>query len=366
MVSKKGNHYIYIGLLKVTVEKLHQINPSMRLMDNAPVLSITDNLQSFPQHYFVYNHDLLSLRSIIAHIDVDKDTLLFASEDKGGLYIQVGLIGVESYPLLRAELQSKIVYGRKWRIDKDVPIPEIIQTAYLAVQKAKEHEVRELLTYRPQNKKTFSALFSCHQDSELLKSVFEQHGHGGNDNLHVNECDIKEAITRLRFAGRPFILDEVSNLSKQRLLVDLSLDCSQVVNDPLPPEFTDASFELIVDNSKPTSLFYRLIDECITKSHRYVAEHFTYKGFARFSEALTPDFIASVSLASRPYSKQKEHVEFSRVFKKENACIDASRVPDIGTGDLYDINFQKLSCYPGLHGFLPNGLMCHSPTYAKK
>jgi hypothetical protein len=344
----------------------------MRLMDEAPVLSITENLQSFPQHYFIYNHDLNSLQTVIAQIQVDNETLLFASEDNRGLYIQIGLIGVESYPLLRCGLQHKIVYGRKWRIDKDVPTPEIIQTAFLAVQKAKEHEVRELLTYRPKTKKSYSALFSCHQDTDILKSVFEQEHHhqvnhqGNCDSQHDIHAFIKDALSRTRLAGRNLKIEEVCTLTRQRLLVDLSFEQNEKVNDPLPPEFNKASFELIVDAARPSTFLYRLLDECVAKSYRYIAEHFTYKGFARFSEALSPDFISNVSLASRPYSKQKTNVEFSKIFKKENAQIDAARVPNMGVGELYTINLQKLSRYPSLQGFLPNGLLSQSPTYAKK
>lgn len=349
-------------------------------MDNAPVLSITENLQSFPQHYFIYDHDLNSLRTIIAQVHTDDDVLFFASEDSGGLYIQVGLIGIESYPLLRCGLQHKIVYGRKWRIDKDLPTPEIIQTAFLAVQKAKEHEVRELLTYRPKTKKDFSAPFSCHQDTEILKSVLEQeylyqdqyqYKNKGNE---LGNCDsqndkhafIKDILSRTKLAGRTFKIEEMLPLTKQRILVDLSLGQNEEINDPLPPEFNKVNFELIVDTARPSTFLYRLLDECVAKSCRYVSEHFTYKGFARFSETLTPDFIANVSLASRPYSKQKANVEFSKVFRKENAKVDAARVPDMGLGELYTINLRKLSRYPSLQGFLPNGLLSQSPTYAKK
>lgn len=62
------------------------------------------------------------------------------------MYVQIGLIGRENYERGPAVRRRKLVYGRKWRLDADTPSSEILQTMYLAIQKAREHEVRELLT----------------------------------------------------------------------------------------------------------------------------------------------------------------------------------------------------------------------------
>ena len=239
-----------------------------------------------------------------------------------------------------------------------MPNPEIVQTVFLAVQKAKEHEVRELLLYKPSNRKSFATPFSCHQDIDLLKRVSDTQSNRYQDSYVNDETSAIEAFKHLQFAGRPFLVKNVIPLPGKRLLVDAALDLTKARSEPLPEEFTEAMFSVIVDTDVNNSLFYRLIEFCIAKSNQHIAETFYYKRFNRFSENLSPELVANVSLNSRPYTQQMKDLAFTQVFKTENAKVDGGRVPAMGVAPLKKVNLDKLQKESVLHGFLPSGLVC--------
>lgn len=43
------------------------------------------------------------------------------------------------------EQAKKIVYGCRWMLEPTMPISEVVQTVLLAVKKAREHELREIV-----------------------------------------------------------------------------------------------------------------------------------------------------------------------------------------------------------------------------
>ena len=109
---------------------LFDLNAHMRLMEHALPVDISSGVRAFPQHYFVFDNSLKSLTSIVSAIETEKDIVIFSSEDDWGVYVQVGLVGKENYSLLRHDDRPKIVYGRKWRIERNIPTPEIVQTIF--------------------------------------------------------------------------------------------------------------------------------------------------------------------------------------------------------------------------------------------
>lgn len=58
-------------------------------------------------------------------------------------------------------------HGRKWRLSKHMTDSEVIQTAFLAVMTAVEHETREQFTYRGH------AVYSPHYDVQKLVGLLE-------------------------------------------------------------------------------------------------------------------------------------------------------------------------------------------------
>ena len=66
-----------------------------------------------------------------------------------------------------------VVYGRKWRIDADMPDSGNRSDGDVGAQKAREHEVRELFQVRPSGMQRYSAPLSSHQDIEILRMQSE-------------------------------------------------------------------------------------------------------------------------------------------------------------------------------------------------
>lgn len=56
-------------------------------------------------------------------------------------------------------------HGRKWRLSPHMTASELVQTAFLAVMTAEEHEIRESFLYRDQ------AIFGPHFDVDTLASI---------------------------------------------------------------------------------------------------------------------------------------------------------------------------------------------------
>ena len=140
------------------------------------------------------------------------------------------------------------------------------------------------------------------------------------------------------------------------MVIDVTLIRNNT-NQDVPIEFVDTNIATIINTIKPYSLYFRLMEACISISNRHVAESFSYKGFNRFSETLDSHFIGSVSLQSRQYSLHLQDVKFKHVFAKENAKIDQDRVPDMGISPLKECLAQRLLEFGDFAGYLPNGYL---------
>lgn len=144
----------------------HTLLPGEIPMPQAPQIKLDDGTNCIPQHYLSYHHTKSSVQDLVADIDYDPHYLLFADEDKGGIFIQVGIVGLDNYISKHFQAHQKIVYGRRWRVEPNLPSSEIIQTCFLALMKAREHEIRELVKLHQKGKTTTP--FSCHHDLPLM------------------------------------------------------------------------------------------------------------------------------------------------------------------------------------------------------
>lgn len=133
------------------------------VLPEAPSIILTDEktgkrTTTIPQQFFYYHRTRANLEAIIANIAFEDNFLLFVHEENNHLFLQVGIIGLENYPKkskkehtddaqtinqTQTSTPPKIVYGRRWFIEPFMPTSEVIQTAFIALKKAREHELRE-------------------------------------------------------------------------------------------------------------------------------------------------------------------------------------------------------------------------------
>lgn len=326
-----------------------------QVMKGAPSVILPDDALAVPQHYKTYRQSLESVSEMLCGVEFDRSVLLFAGQDRNGVYLQVGIIGHENYGAPSGEQPPKLVYGRKWRIDEDTPSSEVIQTAYLAVQKAREHEVRELLTLRTSHGK-LSAPFSSHQDISLMakhKAIF----HPSATKQGADSQGVHQTLKSIRFNERQFSVEQVFS-GHGKTFFDIKLEPpkrSASVNSVLP-EFDVFETTLVVhDNCDDFQYVFALMDALVAHSNAFVSENFSYDGFTRFSRKLSPFSIADFSVASRPYKKDMKDQDFARVFQGSNFDVDASRVPNLGNNKLSRLNRDRISQVEGLTGHMPTG-----------
>jgi hypothetical protein len=327
-------------------------------MPNAPSVQLPNGKSCIPQHYLQYQQTPQSIAALAADIHLDDHTLLFANADQHGMYLQVGLVGRENYERAHSIRPKKLVYGRKWRIDVDTPSSEVIQTAFLALKKAREHEVRELLTVQVSASGHVSAPFSSHIDLPLLagnSDVFESKNEETGAPSHKHLVRFLEGV---RFGQRAIHVEQVLLRPNGSILVDLRLGALPLARQAEGDlkEFNLLPFFVLLNTVSQSELLYELVAAMVSHSDRYVDERFTYQGFARFSRRNSPLQIAQLSIATRPYARDAGNAEFASVFKATNYAVDASRAPALGTGRLAEINRRAIAFHgPHLAGHMPQG-----------
>ena len=328
-------------------------------MAHAPAVVLANGHRFIPQHYLHYQHTVDSIQQIVSDIDYADHVPLFAGEDNSGMYVQVGLIGRENYDRGHHLRPQKLVYGRKWRINSDTPTSEIIQTVFLAIKKAREHEVRELLTLVDQHTGKTSTPFSNHQDLPLLANNRELVLNTLGAGVPLNEWVVRDYLQGVRFGERGLDVMNVEQRHNGDYLVDLALGglplARQVEGDM--SEFDGIELTLVLKQTRRSALLYALIDALVMHSDLHVEAHFSYQGYHRFSRDNDPAHIAGLSIASRPYARDARNATFNAGFKASNYDVDASRTPDIGAGKLAAKNQQLLAQFFSLQGHMPTGYL---------
>jgi len=336
----------------------------LKPMPSAPQVHLENGNRVTPQQYFLYEHTLESVSEILLHIECQKEVLLFAGRCEGVIYIQAGIVGQENYSIGNIERAKKLVYGRKWMISPDTPSSEIVQTAFLAIKKLREHEVRELLTLYSKKLNKISAPFSSHQDLLLMAENKEliTPPQDMNLNPYTNAYDlqsISDVVSLLRFDKKGFrIVDCLERANN--IILDLALDenwnpTMEANNSNTLPEFDQFNCTLILKSFKPEHFLHELVKVLIKHSDDYVARVFCFKGFARFSEHIDTINVAHLSITTRGLEKRAGRESFQGKFKELNYATDASRAPEIGYGALAEKNRNIISRYPDLRGHMPLG-----------
>jgi len=322
------------------------------LMPMAKSINVEAVGDFYPQHYYTYNQTLESLSSILLQISSLNNILLFAGEDNGNLYLQVGNIGYENYPHDDQLHPPKLVYGRKWRIDRDTPAPEIVQTALLAIQKVREHEVRELLVWRDPATSAASTPFSCHQDVQLITGYLRQRS--SNQTTEFDLTNVEALIPQLTFGSRQLSVVTRIPLSDNRYLLEVHLSKPTAKHCGFI-EFDDVRVSLVLEGWSVALFLHELMDALIRISDIHTENTFMFGGVQRFNRHIDPRIIGKLSVLSRPYKKHMADQEFLKSFNRMNYQVDKKRAPQLGSGQLSELNKAKLYQHNALDGHMPVG-----------
>jgi hypothetical protein len=352
----------------MTIHKLHAepkrpdnkalLQPGEVPMQFAPTVELSNGKVYIPQHYLNYEQSAESISELLAYIECDENILLFAGTDQQGKYVQAGMVGRENYDRTNTIRAQKLVYGRKWRIDSDTPTSEVIQTAFLAIKKAREHEVRELLTLKDVLSGKTSAPFSSHIDLPLMAASPELVQSAMDISRHATPVNVQDFVRGLMFGQREIQILDTLHRKNGTTIIDLRLGVVPLARQAEGDlgEYENLELSVTLNRLSKTEFLHELMAELIKHSDRFVEEKFTYKGFARFSRSIDPFRIAKLSIATRPYARDTLNTKFNSVFKRNNYAVDASRAPLIGFGRLEEKNREAIDQLgSSLLGHMPKG-----------
>lgn len=307
---------------------------------NAPVIGLSNGEQCIPQHYLKYQHSRKTVESIVCDIEYSDQFPIFVCEDATGIYLQVGIIGHDNYGNQSHRAQPKIVYGRKWRVEPQLPTSEIIQTAFLALKSAREHEVRELLRFHHGGGSTTP--FNTHHDLPLICQNADLVAH----NSHADDAF---DLSHIRYDHAKLTLTEIEEISSDKWLIEIRI---QPNDKTTLPEIYTRKLHLLIDRLDMNEVYYALMAELLTLSNRHIDENFKYKNAARFSR--NNSILAVANLSSTTRKKPTDIAQnFDQDFTELNYETDKTRVPTLYVGKLGQKIATKLSQFDALTGILP-------------
>lgn len=320
-------------------------------IENAPLIKLDSGASCIPQHYLSYCHTLSTIEQTILKCDFDDNYLILAGQDLHGLYVQIGIIGFDTYKAPQSQKLKKIVYGRRWRIEAQFPTSELIQTIYLAIKKAREHEVRERL--KLQINGIFSAPFSSHQDLPLICDQFENLSSTSPlCSFERFRRSLSKITNNIQFDHAAVQLLKIEKRHTGQMLIDVKLAASEWSEFP---ETHNAFLTIIIDKPSVDLFFHALMDALIKHSDDYVAENFYYDLTPRFSKRVSPLKLADLSLQVRQKLTEPEHLGFYVRLAEHNENVDRLRAPKLLSDGLSKSVAQKLARFDTeLNGFLPH------------
>jgi hypothetical protein len=323
-------------------------NKGEQPIENAPVIKITEQLHCIPQHYLSYAHSRETIEKILSNITCDDRYLLFVDEDGDVPFIQVGIIGYDNYKTKQKQPGKKIVFGRKWRVEPNLPTSEIIQTAFLAIKKAAEHELREkfvLITEAPIGQSRKTTPFNSHRDLPLLCRYKDTLAKASS-----RPVSVETMISKIKFNNGHFVSIGQEKRATGQWIVDLryegkndfGLNNGEILTFLLP--------ELTED-----SLLHGLMRTLIEKSEQFIDEHFKFRNFALFSQKNSISEIANLSLIIRGSQSDENclNAHFDASFAQEQYDTDASRVPTLNNSDYSNALRRKIKTLNIRAGFCP-------------
>jgi hypothetical protein len=347
-MDAKNIHKIYPG--NAGSSALALLNAGETPMPLAPCIQLINGSYCIPQHYLLYEQTVETVSAVLNDIEAVSDILLFCGQDDSGLYLQAGSVGPDNYKRKGDAGNRRIVYGRRWRIDTYIPTSEVIQTAFLAIKKACEHEVRELLTIRDRESGRTGTPFSTHLDLPLMarypELVMREAG-------AVEQPPLETWLEGVRFDGREIKVEDVAIRPNGNVIVDLVF--AEASSPRVRSGFEDLQMTLVLRELSEASLVHEIMNALIRRSDRLVDEQFRYRGFARFSQNVDPARLTQLSVVTRTGGLPDE--QFEAVRTSLNYDTDTRRVPPLGDGMLSQRNRRALQQEGELGGHMPIGLM---------
>ncbi len=325
---------------------------------SAPVVDLPNGQTCVPQHFYGYHHNLESVEHLLGKISFDQAFPIFCGDDEQGLFIQVGIIGRENYQKHRPDRAKKIVYGRKWRVEPNLPTSEIIQTVFLALKKTREHEIRELFTLKSKDGKSLSTPFNSHHDLPLMAQYAELFDLSLDPNALFDMKTVNQTFLRLRFDQTRIECLDMSVRPNGKWLIDIIFHIGNTEQDS-QIEFAELhgiECTLILNKACINELVYELMQCLINLSDRYVEEHFNFNSFARFSRDNNIQAVGEFSINIRKIHDDKLNDEGKRLISEHNYQVDESRAPKIKLAQQKERlapSFQETEL---MEGILPQGL----------
>jgi len=297
------------------------------VMPEAPTIQLTNGNQCIPQHYLTYQHTLESVEAVICDIEYDPRYIVFAAQEASGIYIQVGVVGHDNYQYPPAANDLKLLFGRKWRVEPELPTSEIIQTVFLAIKKSREHEIREL--FKLTLKESTTTPFNTHIDLPLMAEQYEKQPSKKTTLINISpEQQIESILSQLSYDHSTFTLGQIEQRRNGLWLVDIVVHQTQ---RSTLPETKHKILYLQVTNLSLNTISRALMNELVTLSDAHVDKHFSYQGFHRFDPNIDIADIADLSQQTR---KHKLPDNFSTLFSKTNKEVDQKRIPPVKPGKL--------------------------------
>jgi len=312
--------------------------------NNAPKAALENGMYCVPQHYLVYQHTLNSIEALMLSIEYSTRYPIFVSEENDGIYLQVGIVGIDNY--LNAQQSQKIVYGRKWRVEPNLPTSEIIQTVFLAIKKAREHEVRELFRLTIENKVTTP--FNNHHDLPMLSNSDESLQ---SDEMTITWPELQSELDNIRYDQAGFYILNIEQRDANYCLLELELITD--LNTSLPELLENKVVVLVIKKLTLNEVLHHLMDHLVNLSDLHVNENFTYANVARFSRNKSVKSIAMISANTRFLHKKVEQSEFAQQWQQGNYDTDLTRVPQLKPSILVDKIKKSLACFAPLAGIHP-------------
>jgi hypothetical protein len=315
----------------INMDKAVPLRLGEKLMPKAPLVQLSNGEYCIPQHYLTYHHTLQSVEALICAIDYDPRYVVFAAQESGCIYIQVGVVGPDNYAKGGYEetsgKQLKLLFGRIWRVEPELPTSEIIQSVFLAIKKSREHEIRELFKLRINNSVTTP--FNTHIDLPLMAEFYDKKHFTPSPNESIfPEKQVNNVLNCITYDHCQLSLIAVEQRRNGMWLVDIEIHQNNLSS---LPETVDQKVYLQIENLSLNTLSRALMQELIRLSDLHVDQNFSYQGFHRFDPAIDISDIADLSQQSR---KHELAAQFASEFSKSNYETDQMRIPPVIPGAL--------------------------------
>jgi len=240
------------------------------------------------------------------------------------------------------------MYGRKWRVEPKLPTSEIVQTVFLALKTAREHEIRERFRLKAFNKVTTP--FNNHHDVTILTNSEEK-----LQRQYESESSWAQLQQELDNIAYDHVSFSIMNIEhKHEALWLLELDVCIGESTTLQELKHGQILILVLTKLTFNELCYQLMTKLIQLSNRHVDEHFTYEGVARFSQQNNVKEIAKISANTRELHKSSKEPNFEQRWRNDNYQVDLTRVPQLTQSELSQRITDLLNSFEGIGGIKPN------------